>query len=187
MSPQITDHPALSLFAELLAVSSPSGREERMAQIVREKLDAWGYVHHPTLVAFTVHEEGDAHGAKVVAQAEKPEVFIAVDGCPMPPGTPLRLDGRPGIWSKDRRTHYDQRLIRALCRAAEAAGTELQPAVYDEAASDASLVYTVGAAKRVVCFGHVRENSHGYEVCRLSVFDNLFKTLVEFITTWEGD
>jgi len=37
------NHPALDLFAELLAVPSPSGREERMAQIVRDKVAAWGY------------------------------------------------------------------------------------------------------------------------------------------------
>lgn len=141
---------------------------------------------HPTLIAFTVHEEGGGQGAKVLAQREQPEVFVAVDGCPMPPGTPLELDGRPGIWSKDRRTHYDQRLVRALCQAAEDAGTQLQPVVYASAASDASLVYATGAASRVACFGHVRENSHGYEVCRLSVFDNVLKTLVRFVTTWEG-
>jgi len=56
--------------------------------------------------------------------------------------------------------------------------------VYDGAASDASLVYSTGGAQRVACFGHVRENSHGYEVARLSVFDNVFKTLVQFVTTW---
>jgi hypothetical protein len=31
----------------------------------------------------------------------------------------------------------------------------------------------------------VRENSHGYEVARLSVFENVVKTLVQFVTTWE--
>jgi putative aminopeptidase FrvX len=139
---------------------------------------------YPTIVAFTVHEEGGGHGAKVVAQREQPDIFIAIDGCPIPPGAPLELDGRPGIWSKDRLTHYDQRLVRALCQAAQDAGTELQPVVYDGAASDASLVYSVGAAPRVACFGHVRENSHGYEVARLSVFENLHKTLLHFATHW---
>jgi putative aminopeptidase FrvX len=140
---------------------------------------------HPTLIAFTIHEEGGGHGAKVLAQRERPEVFVSVDGCPMPPDTPLKLDGRPGIWSKDRLTHYDQRLLRAFCRAAERAGTELQPVVFDRAASDASMVYSVGAAQRVACLGHVRENSHGYEVARLSVFDNVVRTLVEFVTRYE--
>lgn len=142
--------------------------------------------YHPTLVAFTVHEEGGGHGAKLVAQRERPETFISIDGCPMPPGAPLCLDGRPGIWSKDSVTHYDQRLIADLCRAAQKAGTELQPVVYDGAASDASLLYAVGGAARVACLGQVRENSHGYEVARLSVFDNLLKTLVQFIKDWTG-
>lgn len=141
---------------------------------------------HPTIVAFTVHEEGGGHGAKVLAQSQRPEVFISIDGCPIPPGTPLEMDGRPGIWSKDRYTIYDQRLVRALCQAASEAGTELQPVVFDTAASDASLVYSVGASGRVACFGHVRENSHGYEVARLSVFENVVKTLVQFSNTWEG-
>jgi putative aminopeptidase FrvX len=142
--------------------------------------------HHPTIVAFTVHEEGGGHGAKALAHRERPETFIAVDGCPIPPGVPLQLDGRPGVWSKDRLAHYDQRMVRDLCQAAVAAGTELQPAVYDSTASDASMVYAAGGAQRVGCVGHVRESSHGYEVARLSVFDNLFKTLVAFAAGWEG-
>jgi len=141
----------------------------------------------PWLVAFTTREEGGADGAKVLAQRERPEVFLSIDGCPMPPGAPLALDGRPGIWSKDRLIHYYQRLVRALRLAARAAGTELQPVAYENAASDASLVASVGGAPRVACFGQVRENSHGYEVARLAVFDNLFKTLWQFVMTWEGD
>lgn len=140
----------------------------------------------PTLVAFTIHEEVGGYGAKVLAQREKPETFISIDGCPIPPGVPLKLDGRPGIWSKDRYIHYDQNLLGALSRAAVKAGTELQPVVYANNASDASLVYAVGGAERVACFGHVRENSHGYEVARLSAFDNVLKTLLQFIATWEG-
>lgn len=140
---------------------------------------------NPTIIAFTVHEEGGGQGAKVLAHRERPEIFVAVDGCPMPPEASLELDGRPGIWSKDRLAHYDQRLLADLSRAANAAGTELQPVVYKSAASDASLVYYAGAAPRVACVGHVRENSHGYEVSRLSVFDHLLDTLIQFVTDWE--
>lgn len=140
----------------------------------------------PTIVAFTVHEEGGCHGAKVLAHREKPEAFIAIDGCPVPPGSHLKLDGRPGTWSKDRYVHYDQRIVQALCLAAREAGTELQTAVYASAFSDAGAVYDTGGAPRVAVVGQVRENSHGYEVARLSVFDNLLKTLVQFVKTWEG-
>ncbi|MCX6046043.1 MAG: M20/M25/M40 family metallo-hydrolase [Chloroflexi bacterium] len=140
----------------------------------------------PTLIAFTVGEEVGGLGAKVLAHREQPEVFIAVDGCPMPPGTPLVLDSRPGIWSFDSSAPYDQALLRDLCQAALAVGTALQPVAYARAASDASLVYAAGLTQRIACFGHVRENSHGYEVARLAVFDNVLKTLVQFVTTWEG-
>ena len=134
----------------------------------------------PTLVAFTVHEEGGGQGAKILADRERPTLFIAVDGCPIPPGAPLELDGRPGIWSKDRLGHYDQGLVQDLMAAAERAGTELQPVVYSGAASDASLLWYAGGAHRVACFGHVRENSHGYEVARLAVFDHVVDTLVAY-------
>ena len=141
----------------------------------------------PTLFAFVSSEEIGGHGAKHLARHEKPEVFVAVDGSPIPAGVPLQLDGRPAAWSKDRLASYDQRLLRHLSQAARAAGTELQTAVYEGAASDASLLAYAGLAPRIACFGHVRENSHGYEVARLSVFDNVLNTLVEFTRRWEGD
>jgi putative aminopeptidase FrvX len=140
----------------------------------------------PLLIAFTVHEEGGGHGAKILAMRERPITFIAIDGCPMPPGAPLALDGRPGIWSKDRLAHYDQPLLVTLMDAAERAGTALQPVVYDGAASDASLVYAAGGAFRIACFGHVRENSHGYEVAPLAVFDAMLNTLLQFVRDWDG-
>ena len=138
----------------------------------------------PTLVSFTVHEEGGCQGAKLLARRYMPEVFVAVDGCPIPQDSGLVLDGRPGIWSKDKITNFDQRLIEDFRKAAEQAGTELQVAVYEAAASDASKVYEIGGAARVATIGHIRENSHGYEVARFSVFDNLFKTLLTFIEMW---
>jgi putative aminopeptidase FrvX len=141
---------------------------------------------HPTLIAFTVSEEVGGHGAKSLAMREQPEIFISVDGAPIPPGTPLALDGRPAIWSKDRLGHYDQPLLLALCRAARNAGTELQTVVYDSAASDASLVYYAGGAQRIACMGQVRANSHGYEVARLAVFDHMLNTLVQFVRDFAG-
>ncbi len=99
----------------------------------------------------------------------------------MPPGSPLRLDGSPGVWSKDSHAHSDQRLVRELLDAGRRAGTRLQSVVYEAAASDASAVYASGHAPRIVTTGIVRENSHGYEVTRLSVFDNLLRTLAELV------
>jgi putative aminopeptidase FrvX len=141
--------------------------------------------YHPTTFAFTTREETGGHGAKYLVRTINPEVFIAIDGCPIPPGSPLKIDGRPGIWSKDRLAQYDQDLIRSLSESAIKAGTSLQPAVYDGAASDASLVsYALGVPK-IACIGHVRENSHGYEVARLSVFDNLLNTLIDFSRSYQ--
>lgn len=140
--------------------------------------------YHPTIIAFTTHEEIGGQGAKVLAHREKPEVFIAIDGCPMPPTSDIKMDSRPGIWSKDGAIHYDQNLIRFLMKAAWEAGTALQPVIHGSTMSDASMVAAVGAAPRAAVFGHVRENSHGYEVAKLSVFDNVLKVLVQFVRTW---
>ena len=140
----------------------------------------------PTIVAFTVQEEVGGIGARVLAQRERPDVFIAIDGCPITPGAPLVTDSRPGIWTRDRVAPYDPGLIVDLCAAAEAAGTALQPVAYDVSASDASMVFEIGGAARAACFGQVRENSHGYEVARLAVFDNMLHTLHHFAMTWTG-
>jgi putative aminopeptidase FrvX len=137
----------------------------------------------PLIIAFTVHEEGGCQGAKVLAQREQPEILVAVDGCPIPPEAPLKLDGRPAVWSMDALGHFDQQLVQALCHSAREAGTELQIAVYEHAAGDASAAYAVGAVPRAAHVGHVRENSHGYEIARLAVFDNLLSTLSHFVRT----
>ncbi len=136
---------------------------------------------NPLMIAFTVHEEGGCHGAKSLAFKEQPEVFISVDGCPAFEPDGLKLDGRPGIWSKDRLCNYDQRLVKDFIIAAKQAGTEVQVAVYDSAASDASAVYNAGLAPRIGFIGHVRTNSHGFEVARLAVFSNAVKAIVEYI------
>ena len=72
-------------------------------------------------------------------------------------------------------------LVAALMAAAEEAGTALQPVAYDATASDASLAYAAGCVPRIACLGHVRENSHGFEVARLAVFERLLETLVAAI------
>ncbi|MFC2105429.1 M20/M25/M40 family metallo-hydrolase [Candidatus Bipolaricaulota bacterium] len=132
----------------------------------------------PLTIAFTVEEEIGCLGAKVLAQRERPEVFIAVDGSPLVPECPLALDGRPGIRSRDRVATYDQELLREICRISLAAGVELQPVVYSGAASDASMVYSIGASPRIACLGYVRDSSHGFEVAPLRAFDALATTLV---------
>ena len=142
---------------------------------------------HPTVLAFTTQEETSGYGAKVLARSLSPQTFISVDGCPIPPGVPLSLDGHPGIWSRDRSGPYDQELVRFLYKASLEAGTEAQPAAFAAAFSDASMVQSAGLAERIAVIGHVRENSHGYEIARVSVFDNLLKVLVRFLETWQGE
>ncbi len=135
-------------------------------------------------IAFTVQEETSCFGARSLAQKLKPTYFIAVDGCPTASHSPLEMDERPGIWLKDRRQFYSEELIEGLTKAATTVGVELQRAIFTGAASDASSVGMTGFSDQLATIGHVRKNSHGYEVASLEAFENLFKTLKEFISTW---
>lgn len=141
---------------------------------------------HPTVIGFVVQEEVGGHGAKNLARAVQPDIFVAVDGAPMPPYVDLKLDGRPALWSRDGLIHYDQELIKVFRQVGQAEGIDIQIAAYNSSASDASMVMAAGLVVRAVCFGHVRENSHGYEVARLSVFDNMFQVLWRFMSSSGG-
>lgn len=132
-------------------------------------------------LCFLVQEETGLLGARGWVRRNEVETFIAVDSTPMPRGTALELDGRPAAWSRDSRVHFHQGLIAELDAAAARAGTGLQYAVYSAAASDATGVLEAGGAPRCATIGYPRENSHGYEVVRWSVFDNLERTLFEYV------
>ena len=133
-------------------------------------------------LCFLVQEESGLLGAKGWSKRNRVGIFIAVDSSPMPMGTQLTLDGRSATWSKDSGVHFDQHLIGELAAASARAGTELQYVVYGAAASDATGVLSSGHAPRAATIGYPRENSHGYEVSRLSVFDALIGTLFEYVT-----
>ena len=127
----------------------------------------------PTIVAFTVEEEVGGLGAKALAMRERPDLFIAIDGSALVPECPVTLDGSPGIRSQDRAAVYDQDLLREIMTVSSDVGVDLQPVIYDRAASDASLVYSIGASPRVACLGYIRASSHGFEVAPLVTFDKL--------------
>ncbi|MHA2371321.1 MAG: M20/M25/M40 family metallo-hydrolase, partial [Candidatus Hodarchaeales archaeon] len=137
------------------------------------------------IIAFTTREEIGCFGARQLAQVLAPTSFIAVDGCPFAAASPMSLDN-PGIRIQDRSYSYDRGLNKALTEAAKRAGIELQPLVYTLSGSDAGAVGSVGASPRTACLGHIRKNSHGFEVARLSVFTKLYDILWTFITTWKG-
>jgi len=165
--------------------------DDRMGVVALLRLLKEIQTHHlkpasPMIIAFTVQEELGGHGIKTLAVREKPQSIVAVDGCPTPAYAGLELDGRPGIWTRDRLAVYDPRLIAAFMDSAKTCGTELQQAAFSSTASDASMACSIGAAELCATFGHVRENSHGYEVARLSVFDNVLRVLVNFIQNWHG-
>ena len=148
-----------------------ASKTNRTGQVLNDDRSDWqeawalfpgdvAYVWHGALHAATVAQSLEAVGFQVRAQI---------------------------VWAKDRLAPYDPRLVKAFMAAAAAANTELQTAVFESAASDASLVSYGTGVQRIACIGHVRENSHGYEVIRLSVLDNLLNTLEFFVRHWARD
>lgn len=138
-----------------------------------------------SLFAFTTREEIGGLGARHLALTRQPDVFIAVDGSPMPPSAGLTLD-KPALWMNDRLAPYDIGLAEQLINCGERLEIEVQRATYNVSASDASLVTHVGGTGRIACFGHPRENSHGFEVAKLSVFDDILEILALFLSEFEG-
>lgn len=136
-----------------------------------------------SLFAFTHSEEVGGLGIMHLAQKAKPEALIAIDLAPMPPQSPLVLDSRPAIWSKDSHSHYDHGLMLELIAAGQEIDVELQTVVYEQAASDASIAFNVGATDRALCFGWACGNSHGFETLRVGVLENTLRTLHRFVTT----
>lgn len=137
----------------------------------------------PTVIAFTVREEVGGYGAKFLAQRLRPDIFLAVDGSPITPGSGLAIDGRPAAWANDRLGPYSPKLVQALRKAGQAVGVDVQTVAYATSASDASMATDAGMVGQAACFGHVRENSHGYEVARLAVFDNMLRVLQHVLAT----
>ena len=76
------DHPALKLFSDLLAVPAPSGREERVAEIVRAKLDGLGCRHETDGAGnVTVRLDGRMREARpLVFAAHLDEIGMVVTG-----------------------------------------------------------------------------------------------------------
>lgn len=136
-----------------------------------------------SLFAFTHSEEVGGLGIMHLARKAVPEALIAIDLAPMPPNTPLALDSRPAIWSKDSRSHYDHGLMLELIAAGREIDIELQTVVYEEAASDASIAFNTGGTDRALCFGWACGNSHGFETLRVGVLENTLRTLHRFVTT----
>lgn len=135
----------------------------------------------PTIVAFTVHEEGGCHGAKILTFREKPEIIVAVDGCPIAPSCGAEVSEHPVLWSNDSLIHYDQRLISIFFEAARKAGTDCQTAVFKSVRNDASASYNAGTVSRAAAIAFPRYNSHGYDVAKLGVFANMINTIVELL------
>ncbi len=110
--------------------------------------------------AFTVQEEVGLRGARVAAYALDPQAAIAVDSTPagdLPrwdgeesPQYNTRLDGGPAIYSADKGTLSDPRMIRHLLETAEAHGIPCQLRQPGGGGTDAGAIHKVRSGVPVV-------------------------------------
>lgn len=152
-------------------------------EVLQGMVDAGTKPRRNSVFAFVHNEEIGGYGAKNLARKLSPEAFIAIDGAPMPPDSPLVFNDQPVAWSKDTISHYDHALLLELLAAGREVGVDIQTVVYSSAASDASMAFAAGLVDRALVFGCVRENSHGYELIRLAVLENSLKALAHFVAT----
>jgi putative aminopeptidase FrvX len=153
--------------------------------LLKELRDAGTKPVRNLVAAFTVQEEVGCHGAKFLAGREHPELFVALDGLPLLPHLDLALDGCPGVWSRDALIHFDPAVLETFIGCGKEVGVTVKTGVFDGAASDASAAFAAGLVPRAATIGHIRDNSHGFEVTRLSSVENARKVLRRFLETWE--
>ncbi|MBI3830997.1 MAG: M20/M25/M40 family metallo-hydrolase [Planctomycetes bacterium] len=144
-------------------------------RLAKEKLS--GEVYFGAVIL----EEGGMNGSVRLCRKLDPEVAVGVDTSPSVPESPLKLDGTPSVWIRERSATHSMREVARLDRAAAKARLNLQRAIYPTAASDAGAVRIAGLAGRAVTLGIPRDNSHGFEIAHPAVLANTARVLEAYL------
>jgi putative aminopeptidase FrvX len=138
---------------------------------------------HDLCLAITACEEGGVSGAAYLARQLDPHDFIAVEVAPVADEYPFSMTDGPVVLFKDSLYHYSPDLSRDLIAAGERCGLECRPSVLRAFGSDASVTAKAGLNGRAACICFPTENTHGYEITRVSALEECVKVLLEHLTT----
>jgi putative aminopeptidase FrvX len=133
------------------------------------------------IFAFVKQEEVKGNGIKPLVVRELPDVLVAVDGGH---GPHITLDDGPVIGSKDSLADFSLDVIIALQEAAKAVGLEPEYSVTDVAYNDASLAMQSGGPLKIGKIGYTKDNSHGFEVVKFSMFKKFLDFFYSFVKTY---
>lgn len=126
----------------------------------------------------TVKEEVTNSGAHYAAQRLPGEDVIALEVGPVAAEYDTQLDANPIIPYGDMKGFYSKDLADALKAAAEAEGLRPQLALFENFASDASALLSVGNAGRGAALCIATQNTHGFEIIHRDAIATCARTLV---------
>jgi putative aminopeptidase FrvX len=125
----------------------------------------------------TVKEEINNAGAHYAAQRLPGEDLIALEVGPVAAEYDTRLCEDPIIPYGDMKGFYSKDLADALKRAAEAEGFRPQLALFENFASDASAVLSMGNTGRAAALCIATQNTHGIEIIHRNSINSCARTL----------
>lgn len=128
------------------------------------------------LVATTKEEIG-ASGALYFTHREHADAMIALEIAPLAIEYDIMDSAQPVIYSQDGFGLYHDQLNAVIIEAARTAGIRLQYSAVNGFGSDASISTKAGHVPRGACLAFPTENTHGYEIARLSAIENCISTL----------
>ena len=129
----------------------------------------------------TVGEEMLSGSASFVAERLPAETLLALEVGPVADEYSVYNNHQPVVWYKDRVGTYTKSICDELVRLADDLGFGAQPAVYSNAATDASTARQHGQVGRIACLGFPAENTHGYELACLEGIENLYHLLMAWL------
>lgn len=136
---------------------------------------------HDVFFVCTVKEEVTNSGAHYAARQLPGEDVIALEVGPVAAEYDTVLDANPIIPYGDMKGFYSKDLADALKAAAEAEGLKPQLALFENFASDASALLSIGNAGRGAALCIATQNTHGFEIIRKDAIDSCSRTLLRFL------
>ncbi len=136
---------------------------------------------HDVVLAFTSCEESGCSGALYLGHSQPIGDLIAVEVAPIAEEYPVGFDARPVLLYKDALYHYDLALTRAVARAAQDRGLQVQSQCVRSFGSDAAVAKRGGMVGRAACIGFPTQNTHGYEMGHLGAMENCVTVLEAYL------
>jgi putative aminopeptidase FrvX len=126
-------------------------------------------------------EEIGVTGGSFAARTVEGDVLIALEVAPVAEEYDIQNTEQPVIIYKDGHSFYHKPTSDKLFKLGEELGFGCQAAVVSSFGSDASYSHRMGLTGKPVCLCFPADNTHGYEVSHVGVFENICRLLVAYV------